>query len=81
LRIESAAHLDAMSVVNQSVENAIGNGRIAELFVPAGHRRYLAWVKSDSVDRHYHALGAAPSGSQVATPEGPKTQISRSLRR
>lgn len=33
-----APHLDAMSVVDQSVKDAIRHGWIADLFVPAGHR-------------------------------------------
>src|SRR5258707_372283 len=31
-----ATHLDSVSVVNQSVEDAIGYGRITDLFMPAG---------------------------------------------
>ena len=31
-----AAHLDAVRVVNQPVEDAVGGGGIADLFVPAG---------------------------------------------
>jgi len=30
-----AAHLDAMRVVHQTVENTVGQYRIADLFVPA----------------------------------------------
>ena len=33
-----AAHFDAMSVVHQPVEDAIGQRGIADLLVPAGHR-------------------------------------------
>src|SRR4051794_27928625 len=32
-----APHLDAVCVVNQPVENAVGHSRIADLFVPAGY--------------------------------------------
>ena len=34
-----AAHLDAMSVVNETVEDAIGDGTIANLLVPARDRQ------------------------------------------
>src|SRR5271165_1989172 len=34
-----AAHLDPVGIVDQPVEDAIGRGRIADLFVPAGHRQ------------------------------------------
>jgi hypothetical protein len=34
-----AAHLDAMSVVNQTVEDAVGDGGIADLLVPARNCR------------------------------------------
>ena len=33
-----ATHLDTMSVVNQTIEDAVGGGGIADLFVPARHR-------------------------------------------
>jgi hypothetical protein len=33
------AHLDAMSVVNQAIEDAVGGGGIADLFVPARDRQ------------------------------------------
>jgi hypothetical protein len=31
-----ATHLDAMGIMNQSVEDAIRHGRIGDLFVPGG---------------------------------------------
>jgi hypothetical protein len=34
-----AAHVDAMGVVNQPVEDAVSGGGIADLFVPARHRQ------------------------------------------
>ena len=34
-----AAHLDAMGVVHQTVEDAVGDGRIADLLVPARDRQ------------------------------------------
>src|SRR3984893_9128307 len=33
------AHLDAMRVVPQPVEDSVGQGGISDLFVPAGHRQ------------------------------------------
>ena len=35
-----ALHLDALSVVDQPVENAIGQGLITDLLVPLGHREF-----------------------------------------
>jgi hypothetical protein len=32
-----ATHLDAVSVVDQPVRDSVGQGRIANLLVPAGH--------------------------------------------
>jgi len=37
--MEPSAHLDAVGVVNQAVEDAVGDGRIADLFMPALARR------------------------------------------
>ena len=34
-----AAHVDAMGIVNQPVEDTVRSGRIADLFVPARHRQ------------------------------------------
>jgi hypothetical protein len=34
-----AAHFDAMGVVNQAVEDAVGGSGIADLFVPTRHRQ------------------------------------------
>jgi hypothetical protein len=37
-----ATHLDAVSVVNQPVEDAVRQGRIADLLVPARNRKLRA---------------------------------------
>lgn len=34
-----AAHLDAVRVMNESVENTVGSSGIADLFMPASHRK------------------------------------------
>ena len=39
LRTALSAHLDAVGVVNQTVEDAVGDGGIADLLVPARDRQ------------------------------------------
>ena len=46
-----SAHLDAVSIVDQTVEDAVGNSGIADLLVPAGDRQ----------------LGSEDSGASLVT--------------
>jgi hypothetical protein len=39
LRIDFSAHLDAVGIVSQSVEDAVGDGGVADLFKPARDRQ------------------------------------------
>ena len=55
-----AAHLNAMSVVNQPVEDAVGQRRIADLFVPARDRQLR------SEDRRAHLVAVLADLPEVA---------------
>lgn len=47
-----AAHLDAMGVVHEPIEDAISQSRVADLFVPARHRQ----LRSQDCGAHLIAI-------------------------
>jgi len=67
-----AIHFDAMSVVNQAIQNAVGGNRIADLFMPAGDRKLRSQDRRASLVSGNWALGRVIfRRNDVATDAGP----------